>query len=89
MNQEVDQVICWLTGYEPVKLQQQLTLGVDYETFFQEAPQLNPNAAQITGSVCGIKVQEIRDPLLQKIRWLDKLIDELAQGSPLEKIFGS
>ncbi|NJP40201.1 DUF2200 domain-containing protein [Oscillospiraceae bacterium HV4-5-C5C] len=86
---EVDQVICWLTGYDPVRLLQQLDKGVNYETFFSEAPQLNPNVSRITGSVCGIKVQDIPDPLLQKIRWLDKLVDELAKGRPLEKILRS
>lgn len=83
---EVDTVTCWLTGYTRDQLHEQLEVGVSYEVFFAEAPQMNPNCDLITGSICGIKVQDIEDPLMQKIRWLDKLVDELAKGKPMEKI---
>ena len=83
---EVDQLISWLTGYDEEPLQDQLERDVDYRTFFEEAPQMNPNCHLITGSVCGVKVQDIQDPLMQKIRYLDKLIDELAKGKAIEKI---
>ncbi|WP_077390926.1 DUF2200 domain-containing protein [Mobilibacterium timonense] len=83
---EVDQLICWLTGYDEKQLQEQLDREVDYRTFFEEAPQMNSNYHLITGSVCGVKVQDIQDPLMQKIRYLDKLIDELAKGKAIEKI---
>ena len=83
---EVDQIICWLTGYDQVGLQQQLDQGNDLETFFAQAPAMNPNTAMIKGVVCGVRVEEIEDPLMQKIRYLDKLIDELAKGKALEKI---
>lgn len=83
---EVDAVICWLTGYDGPGLQSQIDKSVDFETFFAEAPQINPNALKITGVVCGVRVEEIEDPLMQKIRWLDKLVDELAKGKPMEKI---
>lgn len=83
---EVDTVICWLTGYNDAGLQGQLAKNVDYETFFHEAPQINPNASKITGVICGHRVEEIKEPLMQKIRWLDKLVDELAKGKPMEKI---
>lgn len=83
---EVDQLISWLTGYDEEQLQDQLERDVDYRTFFEEAPQMNPNCHLITGSVCGVKVQDIQDPLIQKIRYLDKLIDELAKGKAIEKI---
>jgi len=86
---EVDAVICWLTGYDESSLQEQITKNVDYETFFNEAPRINPNAAKITGVICGYRVEEIKDPLMQKIRWLDKLVDELAKGKPMEKILRS
>lgn len=84
---EVDAVICWLTGYEISGLQAQIEKDIDYETFFLEAPKMNPNAVKITGVICGHRVEEIKDPLMQKIRWLDKLVDELAKGKSLEKIF--
>ncbi len=83
---EVDAVICWLTGYDEDALQTQIEKEVDMETFYAEAPQINPNAHKITGVVCGVRVEEIEDPLMQKIRWLDKLVDELAKGKPMEKI---
>lgn len=76
----VDTVTCWLTGYDEHGLQEQINKGVDYETFFAEAPQINSNGHKITGVICGIRVEEIEDPLMQKIRWLDKLVDELAKG---------
>ena len=83
---EVDQVIRWLTGYSPHGLEQQVAGDNDLETFFAQAPGMNPNAALIKGVVCGIRVEEIEDPLMQKIRYLDKLIDELAKGKSMEKI---
>ncbi len=83
---EVEEVVFWLTGYDKAGLEAQLIRDVDYGTFFKEAPCMNPNCQRITGSVCGIQVQEIQDPLMQKIRWLDKLVDELAKGKPMEKI---
>lgn len=83
---EVDAIICWLTGYDDSGLQTQIAKNVDCETFFGEAPQINPNAAKITGLICGHRVEEIQDPLMQKIRWLDKLVDELAKGKAMEKI---
>jgi hypothetical protein len=86
---EVDAVISWLTGYDRPGLQKQIEENVDYETFFREAPQMNPNAPKITGVICGIRVEEISDPLMQKIRWLDKLVDELAKGKAMEKILRS
>jgi len=86
---EVDAAIFWLTGYDESSLQEQITKNVDYETFFNEAPRINPNAAKITGVICGYRVEEIKDPLMQKIRWLDKLVDELAKGKPMEKILRS
>ena len=83
---EVDTVIFWLTGYDEVSLQKQVADEVDMEAFFEKAPQINPNAALIKGSICGYRVEEIEDPLMQKIRWLDKLVDELAKGKAMEKI---
>lgn len=86
---EVDTVIFWRTGYDEEGLQAQLEKNVTCETFFSEAPQMNPNAEKIKGVICGYRVEEIEDPLLQKIRWLDKLVDELAKGKPMEKILRS
>ncbi|WP_116807635.1 DUF2200 domain-containing protein [Steroidobacter cummioxidans] len=85
-KQEVDQIICWLTGYSQAKLQRQIDREIDFATFFAEAPAMHPNSALIKGVVCGIRVEEITDPLMQKIRHLDKLIDELAKGKALDKI---
>lgn len=83
---EVDTVICWLTGYDQAGLQQQIDEEVNFEIFFQEAPQLNPNVSLITGMICGYRVEEIEEPLMKKIRYMDKLIDELAKGKAMEKI---
>lgn len=88
-KEEVDQVCCWLTGYTSEQIEQQILRNVSYETFFHEAPKMNPNCQLITGSVCGIRVESIEDPLMQKIRWLDKLVDELAKGKSMEKILRS
>ena len=85
-KEEVDQIICWLTGYDKAGLERQIDQGHSIETFFAQAPALNPNCALIKGVVCGIRVEEIEDPLMQKIRYLDKLIDELAKGKAMEKI---
>lgn len=85
-REEVDQVICWLTGYDPAGLEQQIEQGNDLETFFAQAPAIHPNSTLIKGVVCGVRVEEIEDPLMQKIRYLDKLMDELAKGRPLQKI---
>jgi len=83
---EVDQCIRWLTGYTQAKLQKQITKEVDFKTFFAEAPAINPNVALIKGTVCGVRVEDIEDPLMRNIRYLDKLIDELAKGKAMEKI---
>jgi hypothetical protein len=88
-KEEVNTVTCWLTGYDEQGLQSQIVKDVDYETFFAEAPQINPNASKIKGAVCGIRVEDINDPLIQKVRWLDKLVDELAKGNSMEKILRS
>lgn len=85
-KEEVDQVICWLTGYSRAELQHQIELENDFETFFAKAPALNPNASLIKGVVCGVRVEEIEDPLMRKVRYLDKLVDELAKGKALDKI---
>ncbi len=88
-KKEVDQVICWLTGYTQAGLQQQIKRENDFQTFFAQAPAMNPNRALIQGVVCGVRVQDIEDPLMQNIRYLDKLIDELAKGKALDKILRS
>ena len=88
-KEEVDQIICWLTGYSQAGLQQQLEQGNDLQTFFTQAPTMNPNRSLIQGVICGVRVQEIEDPLMQNIRYLDKLIDELAKGKAMEKILRS
>lgn len=85
-NTEVDDIICWLTGYDKKTLQQQIDSKTDFETFFEKAPQLNPDVSKITGVICGYRVEEIEDKLMQKIRCLDKLVDELAKGKTIEKI---
>jgi hypothetical protein len=85
-KKEVDEVICWLTGYSPKALAAQIKQRKDLETFFSEAPRLHPNARKITGVICGVRIEEIEDPLMRKIRYLDKLVDELAKGRPMEKI---
>ncbi|HEX4851090.1 MAG TPA: DUF2200 domain-containing protein [Puia sp.] len=83
---EVDTIIFWLTGYDKQTLKNQIDQKSDLETFFAQAPQLNPNVSKITGMICGYRVEEIEDKLMQKIRYLDKLIDELAKGKTMEKI---
>jgi len=85
-KEEVDQIICWLTGYNQTGLQKQIKQGNDFETFFAQAPAMNPNRSLIKGVVCGVRVEEIEDPLMQKIRYLDILIDKLAKGKAIEKI---
>lgn len=83
---EVDQAIGWLTGYTEAGLREQIEQGHDFETFFAQAPAMNPARSLITGTVCGVRVEAVADPLMQAIRYLDKLIDELAKGRPMEKI---
>ncbi len=83
---EVDEVIRWLTGYDDAGLQRVLADGTDLETFFAEAPALNPNATLITGTICGYRVEQIEDPLMQRIRYLDKLVDEVARGRKMAAI---
>lgn len=85
-KEEVDEIIFWLTGYTQEQFETQLENEVDFKTFFSEAPQLNPNRELIKGVICGVRVENIEDPLMQNIRYLDKLIDELAKGKPMEKI---
>lgn len=85
-REEVDQIICWLTGYDQAGLARQIERQSDFETFFAQAPAIHPNSSLIKGVVCGVRVEEIQDPLMQKIRYLDKLIDELAKGKALAKI---
>lgn len=81
-KEELDIVIEWLTGYDMNKVDQEMTYG----DFFEQAPAMNPRAGQIKGKVCGVQVESIEDPMMQKVRWLDKLVDELAKGRPLEKV---
>jgi len=85
-KEEVDEVIRWLTGYTQAGMEKQIKAQSDLETFFAQAPAINPNVSLIKGVVCGIRVEEVEDPLMQKIRFLDKLIDELAKGKTMEKI---
>jgi hypothetical protein len=85
-KQELDEVICWLTGYSPKALARQIERKSDFATFFGEAPALNPNTSKITGSICGVRLENIEHPLMRNIRYLDKLVDELAKGRPMEKI---
>lgn len=84
-SEELDEVICWLTGYDEPALRRALADGTTFEDFFDTAT-LNPNAALITGTVCGVRVEEVEDPLMQQIRYLDKLVDELAKGRPMAKV---
>ena len=85
-KEQVDQIICWLTGYDQAGLQRQIKQENDLATFFAQAPAIHPNSSLIKGVVCGVRVEEIEDPLMQNIRYLDKLIDELAKGKTMEKI---
>ena len=85
-KKEVDQIIGWLTGYSPSGLKKQIENEVDFEAFFARAPGINPGVSLIRGVVCGVRIEEVDDPLMRKIRYLDKLIDELAKGKPMEKI---
>ena len=85
-KEEVDEIIFWLTGYDKKTLQKHIDKKTDFETFFGQAPQLNPNVSKITGVICGYRVEEIEDKLMQKVRYLDKLVDELAKGRTMEKI---
>jgi len=85
-KEELDAIICWLTGYNQQTLQEQIDRRTDFETFFAQAPQIHPNVSKITGVICGYRVEDIEDKLMQKIRYLDKLVDELAKGKTMEKI---
>ncbi len=85
-KEEVDTVIFWLTGYDSQSLQQQIDKKNDFETFFAQAPQINPNASKITGLICGYRIEDIEDPMMKKVRYMDKLVDELAKGRAMEKI---
>ena len=85
-RQDVDEVIYWLTGFSPGALAEQIERNNDFETFFNEAPALHPNASKITGVICGVRIEEIEDPLMRNIRYLDKLVDEVAKGRPMDKI---
>lgn len=85
-QEEVDEVIYWLTGYDAAGLADQLERRTDFETFFAEAPALHANASKITGVICGVRIEEIEDPLMKKIRYMDKLVDEVAKGRPMAKI---
>jgi hypothetical protein len=86
---ELDEVLRWLTGYDAKGLKRQIEREVDLRTFFKEAPKLHPRAKLITGTICGVKIEAIEDPLMKKIRWMDKLVDELAKGRPMEKVLRS
>lgn len=83
---ELDQVIRWLTGFSQAQLEKHLADKTDFQTFFAEAPALNVNRDKITGTICGVRIEEIEDPLMREIRYLDKLVDEIAKGRPMEKI---
>lgn len=85
-KEDVDQIICWLTGYSQAELEQQIEQGSDLESFFAQAPAFNPRSSLIKGVVCGVRLEDIEDPLMKKVRYLDKLIDELAKGKAMEKI---
>ncbi|MBL8863553.1 MAG: DUF2200 domain-containing protein [Planctomycetes bacterium] len=86
---ELDDVLRWLTGYDAQQLAKQIEREVDLRTFFKAAPRLHPKAKLITGTICGVKIEEIEDPLMKKIRWMDKLVDELAKGRPMAKVLRS
>lgn len=88
-KEEVDQIILWLTGYSQAELETELNNETDFETFFAKAPKLNPNRGLIKGVVCGVRVEEVEDPIMREIRYLDKLVDELAKGKAMEKILRS
>ena len=88
-REEVDRVICWLTGYDQAGLLRQIEQRTDFEAFFAGAPAMHPNSALITGVVCGVRVEQVEDPLMKRIRQLDKLVDELAKGKAMEKILRS
>lgn len=88
-KQEVDEIICWLTGYNRDELEKRINERVDLETFFKMAPRLNPARSMITGMVCGVRVENIEDPVVREIRYLDKLIDELARGKAMQRILRS
>lgn len=86
-KEEVDKVIHWLTGYTKTKLQAEIKKETNFETFFKKAPKLNPARKLITGTICGVRVEEVKDPIMREVRYLDKVIDELSKGKSLEKIF--
>lgn len=88
-REEVDAIICWLTGYSRELLRQHATVRIDFQAFFDQAPAFHPNSSQIKGTVCGVRVEDIQDPITRKIRYLDKLIDELAKGRSMDKILRS
>lgn len=88
-REELHRVICWLTGYDEAGLRRQIAAEVDFETFFSQAPAMNPKRALIKGVICGVRIEEIEDPLMKEIRYLDKLVDDLAKGRALEKILPS
>jgi len=83
---EVDRIICWLTGYSEERLDDQLANNVNFEDFFEQAPQLNPSRSLVTGVICGVRIEEIQEPIMREIRYLDKMIDELAKGRTMDKI---
>lgn len=85
-SEEVDEIISWLTGYTKEDIQKRIEKKIDFETFFNEAPRMNPNAHKITGTICGYRIEDIEDPIFRKVRYLDKLVDELAKGKSMEKI---
>lgn len=85
-QEELDRVICWLTGYDPTGLQHQIDQKASFETFFAQAPAIHPNSSLVTGVVCGVRVEAVEDPLMRRLRQLDKLVDELAKGRSMEKI---
>ncbi|AKG03440.1 hypothetical protein AAV35_000685 [Salimicrobium jeotgali] len=88
-GEEVDEITRWLTGYSQEQLDKQLEQGTDFETFFEAAPALNPSRKMITGVICGVRVEDIEEPIMQEIRYLDKLVDELAKGKAMKKILRS